>query len=277
MLHLRRAGLLETRRADRQRHDARRAARRVGNVRTPRAPSRELRATRRRRSRRRDHVAGCCARARTDVDGLLPRRQPRARRLGHQEHGDRSVACSMPTASIARPARRGSSSPSRRRWRRSRTGASRPGDVLVLICRGPMGAGMEETYQLTSALKLSAVRQARRGADRRALQRRLDRRLHRPRLARSARRRPDRQAARWRPRSRSSSTARTLEGSVNLVGEGGVLVGADAGAQILAAGGRAVRSRTRPGSARRHAAVGRAAGRERRHLGRRASTTSTQS
>ncbi len=27
------------------------------------------------------------------------------------------------------------------------------GDVMVLICRGPMGAGMEETYQLTSALK----------------------------------------------------------------------------------------------------------------------------
>jgi putative YjhG/YagF family dehydratase len=27
------------------------------------------------------------------------------------------------------------------------------GDVLVLICRGPMGAGMEETYQITSALK----------------------------------------------------------------------------------------------------------------------------
>jgi dihydroxyacid dehydratase/phosphogluconate dehydratase len=27
------------------------------------------------------------------------------------------------------------------------------GDVLVLICRGPMGAGMEETYQLTSALR----------------------------------------------------------------------------------------------------------------------------
>jgi len=29
----------------------------------------------------------------------------------------------------------------------------RPGDVLVLISRGPMGSGMEETYQLTSALK----------------------------------------------------------------------------------------------------------------------------
>lgn len=29
----------------------------------------------------------------------------------------------------------------------------RPGDVVVLICRGPMGSGMEETYQITSALK----------------------------------------------------------------------------------------------------------------------------
>ncbi len=27
------------------------------------------------------------------------------------------------------------------------------GDVMVLICRGPMGAGMEETYQITAALK----------------------------------------------------------------------------------------------------------------------------
>jgi putative YjhG/YagF family dehydratase len=29
----------------------------------------------------------------------------------------------------------------------------RAGDVLVLCCRGPMGSGMEETYQITSALK----------------------------------------------------------------------------------------------------------------------------
>jgi xylonate dehydratase len=29
----------------------------------------------------------------------------------------------------------------------------RPGDVLVLICRGPLGAGMEEIYQITAALK----------------------------------------------------------------------------------------------------------------------------
>ncbi|GLG01143.1 dehydratase [Alicyclobacillus hesperidum subsp. aegles] len=32
-------------------------------------------------------------------------------------------------------------------------GAIEPGDVLVLIGRGPTGTGMEETYQLTSALK----------------------------------------------------------------------------------------------------------------------------
>jgi putative YjhG/YagF family dehydratase len=32
-------------------------------------------------------------------------------------------------------------------------GRMKAGDVIVLICRGPMGAGMEETYQLTSALR----------------------------------------------------------------------------------------------------------------------------
>jgi len=29
----------------------------------------------------------------------------------------------------------------------------RPGDILVLVARGPLGSGMEETYQITSALK----------------------------------------------------------------------------------------------------------------------------
>jgi xylonate dehydratase len=29
----------------------------------------------------------------------------------------------------------------------------KPGDVMVLICRGPIGAGMEEIYQITAALK----------------------------------------------------------------------------------------------------------------------------
>jgi putative YjhG/YagF family dehydratase len=31
--------------------------------------------------------------------------------------------------------------------------AIRPGDILVLMCRGPMGSGMEEIYQITAALK----------------------------------------------------------------------------------------------------------------------------
>ena len=31
--------------------------------------------------------------------------------------------------------------------------AIKPGEVMVLICRGPMGTGMEEVYQLTAALK----------------------------------------------------------------------------------------------------------------------------
>jgi putative YjhG/YagF family dehydratase len=34
-----------------------------------------------------------------------------------------------------------------------KSGAIHAGDVIVLICRGPMGAGMEEIYQVTSALK----------------------------------------------------------------------------------------------------------------------------
>ena len=32
-------------------------------------------------------------------------------------------------------------------------GGIHEGDIVVLMCRGPMGSGMEETYQLTSALK----------------------------------------------------------------------------------------------------------------------------
>ncbi len=34
-----------------------------------------------------------------------------------------------------------------------KNGKIHEGDVIVLMCRGPMGSGMEETYQLTSALK----------------------------------------------------------------------------------------------------------------------------
>ncbi|MFN3323444.1 MAG: YjhG/YagF family D-xylonate dehydratase [Bryobacteraceae bacterium] len=34
-----------------------------------------------------------------------------------------------------------------------KSGRIKAGDIIVLACRGPMGSGMEETYQLTSALK----------------------------------------------------------------------------------------------------------------------------
>jgi len=50
--------------------------------------------------------------------------------------------------------------------------AVRAGDVLVLICRGPMGSGMEETYQITSGAEAHQLGQARRRADRRPLLRR---------------------------------------------------------------------------------------------------------
>ena len=73
-------------------------------------------------------------------------------RIGGQEHFDRSIG-------------------GRRGWRVSYSWACprlcygtrcrspqssaemNEGDVIALICRGPMGAGMEETYQITSALK----------------------------------------------------------------------------------------------------------------------------
>lgn len=34
-----------------------------------------------------------------------------------------------------------------------KSGDVKPGDILVLICRGPLGSGMEETYQVTAALR----------------------------------------------------------------------------------------------------------------------------
>jgi putative YjhG/YagF family dehydratase len=37
-----------------------------------------------------------------------------------------------------------------------KSGAIHAGDVLVLMCRGPLGSGMEEIYQITSALKYLA-------------------------------------------------------------------------------------------------------------------------
>ena len=91
MLHLRRAGLLDTgvltvsgvtlgEQLDEWESSERRAA-----------LARRAASAGRRRSRRRHHGARRRGGARPDLDGLLPHRQPRARRRGHQEHGDRPV------------------------------------------------------------------------------------------------------------------------------------------------------------------------------------------
>jgi putative YjhG/YagF family dehydratase len=108
------------------------------------------------------------------------------------------------------------------------------GDVLVLICRGPMGAGMEETYQLTSALKylpfgkhVSLVTDARfSGVSTGACIGHVS---------------PEALAGGPIGRLREGDMIEIaidrvgLHGTVNLVGEGGVVSGVEAGTAILAA------------------------------------------
>ena len=107
------------------------------------------------------------------------------------------------------------------------------GDVLVLICRGPMGAGMEETFQLTGALKylpfgkhVAVVTDARfSGVSTGACVGHVS---------------PEALAGGPIGRLRDGDLVeivvdrRTLEGSLNFVGEHGAVVGAEAGAAELA-------------------------------------------
>jgi dihydroxyacid dehydratase/phosphogluconate dehydratase len=108
-----------------------------------------------------------------------------------------------------------------------------PGDVLVLICRGPMGAGMEETYQLTGALKylpfgkhVAVVTDARfSGVSTGACIGHIT---------------PEALAGGPIGKLRDGDTIeividrRTLDGRLNLVGERGLNAGADEGTRILA-------------------------------------------
>jgi xylonate dehydratase len=110
------------------------------------------------------------------------------------------------------------------------------GDVLVLICRGPMGAGMEETYQLTSALKylpfgkhVSLLTDARfSGVSTGACIGHVS---------------PEALAGGPIGRLREGDIIEivvdraALQGTVNLVGEAGVVSGVEAGTAILAARG----------------------------------------
>ena len=108
------------------------------------------------------------------------------------------------------------------------------GDVLVLIGRGPMGAGMEETYQITSALKhlpfgkhVAVITDARfSGVSTGACVGHIS---------------PEALAGGPVGKLRDGDMIEivvnraTLEGSVNLVGENGVAENIEAGSRILAA------------------------------------------
>jgi putative YjhG/YagF family dehydratase len=114
-----------------------------------------------------------------------------------------------------------------------KAGRIQAGDVLVLICRGPLGAGMEETYQLTSALKylpfgkhVALLTDARfSGVSTGACIGHIS---------------PEALSGGPVGKLRDGDLVEIvvdrikLEGAVNFVGEGGVQVGAGAGAQILA-------------------------------------------
>jgi len=113
-----------------------------------------------------------------------------------------------------------------------KAGQIQAGDVLVLICRGPMGAGMEETYQLTGALRylpfgkqVAVVTDARfSGVSTGACIGHVS---------------PEALAGGPVGKLRDGDMieiaidTRTLEGTINVVGEGGVVVGAEAAAQVL--------------------------------------------
>ena len=148
-----------------------------------------------------------------------------------------------------------------------KAGRIQAGDVLVLICRGPLGAGMEETYQLTSALKylpfgkhVALLTDARfSGVSTGACIGHVS---------------PEALSGGPIGKLRDGDLVEIevdrvkLEGTVDFVGEGGVRVGAEAGARDPGAATPAAGSRARSRAARRHAVVGRAAGCQRRRVGR---------
>jgi putative YjhG/YagF family dehydratase len=115
-----------------------------------------------------------------------------------------------------------------------KAGRIQAGDVLVLICRGPIGAGMEETYQLTSALKylefgkhVALLTDARfSGVSTGACIGHVS---------------PEALASGPIGKLRDGDLVeividrRTLHGTVNMVGEGGKFVGVDAATRLLAA------------------------------------------
>jgi putative YjhG/YagF family dehydratase len=119
----------------------------------------------------------------------------------------------------------------------------KPGDIMVLICRGPMGAGMEETFQITAALRhlsfgkhIALLTDARfSGVSTGACIGHIS---------------PEALAGGPIGKLRDGDTVEividrnTLEASINLVGENGAAVSAEEGSRILA--GRAPRGDLKP-------------------------------
>jgi putative YjhG/YagF family dehydratase len=115
-----------------------------------------------------------------------------------------------------------------------KNGDIRPGDVLVLMCRGPMGSGMEEIFEITSALRylefgkhVAVITDARfSGVSTGACIGHVT---------------PEALAGGPIGKLREGDWIEIeidrgkLEGSVNLVGAGGVVFGAEEGARVLAA------------------------------------------
>jgi putative YjhG/YagF family dehydratase len=115
-----------------------------------------------------------------------------------------------------------------------KNGEIRPGDVLVLMCRGPMGSGMEEIFEITSALRylefgkhVAVITDARfSGVSTGACIGHVT---------------PEALAGGPIGKLREGDWIEIeidrgkLEGSVNLVGAGGVVFGAEEGARVLAA------------------------------------------
>ena len=163
----------------------------------------------------------------------------------------------MRTASIGNSGRPASSPANARRLPRSRDAGSekfKPGDVIVLICRGPLGAGMEEIYQITSALRylkwgkdVAVITDAR-------FSRRFDRGLHRSRGAGGAGGRADWQAADG-DLIQIVIDRNRLAGTIDFVGTATARLTPEEGAAVLAERPEPVTLQPTPIS-RRHATVG---------------------
>ena len=151
--------------------------------------------TGRHRCGRRDHDAGSGAGARADIDGLFSDGESGAGGIGHQEHGDRSVAdrCAGHVYRHRGPARVFITEEAAIKAIKSGRIGARRRDCADL--RRAEGRGHAGDLPGDIGTEGSAALQACGGADGCAVQRRVDGRVHRAYFARGAGGRADRQGA----------------------------------------------------------------------------------